>query len=135
MAIAADKTDVLVIKPSKKHKDVEERIIMNGKELKKVKKKKILGVIVDNELSFKEHVDGRTKSGFKALSGISHFGNEKFGCSQDTFIRLYKSLVLPVMEYGIVAAATASQYACKEFDKVQRKAMVSATGCVAKTAV
>ena len=131
MSIAADKTEIMVVKPSKDAVECKEDIFLQGQILKKVKVKKVLGVYMDNELSFKDHIDNKVKSGFKALSSIKHFGNDKFGCNQDIFLQLYRSLVLPTMEYGISPIATATEYASKEFSKVQRQALITATGCEA----
>ena len=53
-----------------------------------VKKRKILGVVVNDELRFRQHIQEKTKNAFKALSSITHFGNDKNGCSQRVFINL-----------------------------------------------
>ena len=50
---------------------------------------------------------------FKALKGIEHLVGRRNGYSQDTFIHLYKTLLLPVMDYGIAAISTATDLVCK----------------------
>ena len=50
------------------------------------------------------------------------------------FSRLYTALILPVMDYESSVVATADEYAEREFGKVQRKAMVTATGCMSSAA-
>ena len=134
----ARKTDVLVINTKTQlsmNQNMKQGLLnIDGKSLPQVKKKKVLGVIIDEDLNFKEHIDARVKSGHKALSSIGLFCGEKKGCSQEIFMNLYRSLVLPVLEYGTAAVATAFEYAEKELGKVQRKAMLMATGCMASTA-
>ena len=48
-------------------------------------------------------------------------------------MKLYKSLVLPVMNYGSAAFVTATDLAQKEFGKVHRSALLKTTGCMANT--
>ena len=72
----------------------------------------------------------RKNQAFKALKGIEHLVGSSNGCSQDTFIHLYKTLVLPVMDYGIAVISTATDLACKEFNQVQRSALLKATRCL-----
>ena len=50
-----------------------------------------------------------------ALRGIDRFVQGHRGGSQSTYMRLYKSLVLPIMEYGAAAIVGASSESCKEF--------------------
>ncbi|XP_053385699.1 uncharacterized protein LOC123536047 [Mercenaria mercenaria] len=134
MGIAAEKTEVMIIKPNERYDIGDERVMLKNETIKVVRQKKVLGIIIDDELSFYVHVDNRTRSGFKALRSISHFGNDKRGCDQEIFMRLYKTLVLPVMDYGMPVVASATDYAEKEFGKVQRKALLTATGCMSSTA-
>ena len=48
-------------------------------------------------------------------------------------MKLYNSLVLPVMNYGAAAFVTATDLAQKEFGKVQCSALLKATRCMANT--
>ena len=48
-------------------------------------------------------------------------------------MRLYKALVLPVMEFGSPVIVSSLSECCKEFGKVQRSAMIKASGCVNST--
>ena len=134
MGIAADKTESIVIKPHANFDTGGKKVHLKGIDLKTVKKKKMLGVVIDDELTFHQHISEKTKSGFKALNSITHFGHDRKGCSQEIFTRLYKALVLPVLDYGSPILAANIELAEKEFGKVQRKALLTATGCMASTA-
>ena len=46
------------------------------------------------------------------------------------YLRLYKALVLSVMEYGSPVTEGAIGESCKEFGKVHRSAMIKASGCL-----
>ena len=64
------------------------------------------------------------------LKGIEHSVSSSNGCSEDTFIHLYKTLVFLVMDYLIAAISTATDLASKEFSQVLRSALLKATGCL-----
>ena len=55
------------------------------------------------------------------------------GCKQTKYMKMYKALVLPILEYGSPVTVGAINECCKEFNKVQRSAMLVATGCVSST--
>ena len=59
MSIAPEKTDVLIFTPGgggEEIKDDEVDVKMGGMKLKRVKSKKILGLVVDDKLTFHEHI-------------------------------------------------------------------------------
>ena len=105
---------------------------MGGITLKRAKSKKILGIVVDDKLSFHEHIKQKTSAGFKALKGLDIFVNGVRGCSQSTYMKLY-SLVLAILDYGSPVTVEAIIECSKEFNKVQRSAILKATGCVSST--
>ena len=65
--MAADKTDIVVITPEVKEPTNMVDIKLGEEKLKVVKSKKVLGVVIDNQLNFHEHIQERVKAGFKAL--------------------------------------------------------------------
>ena len=110
-------------------------IKLGEEKLKVVKSKKVLGVVIDNQLNFHEHVQERerVKAGFSALKGLDSFIKGHKGCCQSVFIRLYNALVLPVMDYGASVAVTATSECVTEMGKVHRAAMLKASGCINST--
>ena len=48
-------------------------------------------------------------------------------------MRLYRSLVLPVIEYGAPVWVAAVTEGCNEFGKIQRSAVLKASGCLNST--
>ena len=133
MSVAADKTDVVVITPDGKEPTNMLDIKLGEEKLKVVKSKKVLGVVIDNQLDFHEHVQERVKAGFRALKCLDSFIKGHKGCCQSVFIRLYNALVLPVMDYGALVAVTATSECVTEMGKVHRAAMLKASGCINST--
>ena len=85
---------------------------------------------MDNKLSFKDHIQGETKSEFGVLRSLDTFVHGHRGGSQSVYSRLYRSLVLPVVENGDPVWVSAATEGCKEFREIQRSAMLKATGCL-----
>ena len=108
MSVAADKTDVVVITPDGKEPTDMIDIKLGEEKVKVVKSKKVLGVAIDNQLNFLEHVQERVKAGFRALKSLDSFIKGLKGYCQSVFIRLYNALVLPVMDCGASVAVTAT---------------------------
>ena len=55
------------------------------------------------------------------------------GCCQSVYVRLYNALVLPVMDFGVPVTVTAASECITEMGKVQRAAMLKASGCLNST--
>ena len=58
-------------------------IKLKGQPIQIVKKKKILGVIVDDELKFEDHIASRKLKVFKVFKGIDFLVKDNHGCSQE----------------------------------------------------
>ena len=136
MEISTVKTKAMIIMPANVDTPVCD-IKLKGESIEIVKEKKLLGITIDDQLRFEEHIANRKLKGFKAIKGIDFLIQDNdfliqdnHGCSQDTYMKLYKSLMLPAMDYGTAAFVTATDLAQKEFGKVQRSALLKATGCM-----
>ena len=88
-------------------------------KLKTTGKEKDLGVIIDDNLSFKDHVFQSTAKANK-IAGLIR---RTFSFLSDkTFVLLFKSLVRPLLEYGHTIWQPQDKYLCKEVEDVQRRA-------------
>ena len=80
---------------------------------------KDLGVIIDNKLSFNQHIESKLLKA-KQMLGIVR-STFKF-IDEDIFLRLYKSIIRPHLEYAdIVWSPTTKEYQDK-LEKFQRRA-------------
>ncbi|XP_045162028.2 uncharacterized protein LOC123526843 [Mercenaria mercenaria] len=136
MKVAPEKTSAMIF--CKNRDDIQSicediSIELDNKRVEIVRSKKILGITLDDKLSFQEHIAVKTKSGYEALRNIDVFINQNAGCTQSNYMRLYKSLVLPVIDYGAPIFITSNDSYYRQFNGVQRSAMLKATGCVSTT--
>ena len=80
---------------------------------------KDLGVIIDENLSFKEHVMQATSKANKIVGIIRRSFDY---LDNKTFVLLFKSLVRPIIEYGNVVWHPQFKYLQQEIEDVQRRA-------------
>ena len=88
----------MIFKPKRKKIDVSKDIVINGCKLNEVKHTKFLGVIIDSELSWKNHIDFVCSKIAKNI-GIMRKARSIF--SQDTLLSLYYSFIYPYISYCI----------------------------------
>ena len=78
-----------------------------------------LGVYVDNALSFKEHVIRSTAKVIKVVGIIRRTFDF---LTDDLLVRLYKSLMRPLLEYGHSVWQPQHKTLCSDVEDVQRRA-------------
>ena len=72
-----------------------------------VKQAKFLGIEIDNCLSFKNHFDSITNKATKRLNVLKVLAYN--GTEPKTLMKLYKSYIRPIIEYGSIAFISASK--------------------------
>ena len=87
--------------------------------LKTVTSTKDLGVIVDENLNFKEHTNTKINKAYSMLGIINR--NFKH-TDKDTFVNLYKTIVRSHLDYAISVWAPHSQKLIDDLERVQRRA-------------
>ena len=75
-------------------------LLLDGLQLEQVRHYKYLGVIVNDNLTWSDHIDSVTARsrrllGFLYRTFYSH-------CGKVAFVRLYRSLVLPILDYASI---------------------------------
>ena len=81
-------------------------IVLDNAPLKEVSHTKFLGVIVDNQLTWKLHIDNICKIISRNIGIIYRL---KFVLPQSTLLMLYSSLILPYLNYGLLVWGSTQQ--------------------------
>ncbi|KAI2734250.1 hypothetical protein DTO013E5_10079 [Penicillium roqueforti] len=92
---AAEKTELIHI-TRKRREQLQGQVVMNGKTAEPSSTAKLLGVVFDQELRWKEHVQQAIKRATKvsvALGGLRHLRPEQMR-------QLYQACVTPVIDYA-----------------------------------
>ena len=93
--------------------------------IENVTQEKDLGVIIDNELKFNEHIAQKVKKANQALGMIRNtFAN----LDRDIFLPLYKAFVRPHLEYASVVWTPQYKKDIISIENVQRRATKLVTG-------
>ena len=104
------------------------KLTLNGKQLEYTKQATFLGMIFDNKLTWKPHIDTLITKCRKDLNTLRLITGSTFGADKKTIIMLYKALILSKIDYGCQAYASASKTLLKKLDTIQATALRIATG-------
>ena len=83
-------------------------ITINNTNISIHNKAKFLGVTFDSSLSFKTHVNLTASKAKHRIMRLHTIYNQSYGPSPATMLRLYKTFVRPLFEYGHITTITAS---------------------------
>ncbi len=115
LTMNTQKTQFMVLSKRGRDKEVEKlQIKVNGEVLRKCDKVNFLGVIVDRQLSWKDHMEAVRR---KCLGGLAQLHKVKDALPTRLRKLLYQSLILPQLDYCAVIWAECSK---GDADKVQR---------------
>ena len=87
---------------------------------------KDLGITIDSDLNFKEHIYGKIKQAFSMLAIINR---NFFNMDKDTFKLLYKSLVRSHIEYGHSVWNPYRIGVISDLERVQKRATKMVKSC------
>ena len=82
---------------------------------------KFLGVHFDKRLNFTEHIKQKQTTSRGRAIQLQRLHSQKFGPSNKTMIRLFKTLVRPIIDYGHVALITAKPRSMTKLEVIQTK--------------
>ena len=89
---------------------------------------KFLGIVLDSRLTMTKHVQHIKTKCARRLNLFRCIAGTDFGADRKTLLYLYKSLILPIIEYGAVVYAGASDNTLKKLDTIQNSFIRIATG-------
>ena len=95
------------------------RYKVGGEEIEHTFEEKDLGVVVDSELAFSEHITEKVK---KANSIVGIIRRSFSSLQKDTFVKLYSAFVRPHLEYGQVIWSPHMRKYVKLIEDVQVRA-------------
>ena len=124
MIINASKTEFIAF--GQQHEDVT--IEVNGALLPQVQYKKVLGVILEENMSFNRHVEDVVARGHRALAALAPIMSDNGGAPAELGSFLYRTCVRPILENSFTVWCTIGRPAYVKLEGVQRAALAAATG-------
>ena len=89
---------MLTRRKRKERKDLE--VYLNNKQLRQVKTMKYLGIIIDNKLTFREHITHVKEKCRKIIFALSNSAKPNWGLNHKALKTLYTGGIQPLLLYG-----------------------------------
>ena len=109
---------------------VDITVHLNGSKITQVETQKVLGIIIDENLRFKAHIDHSAARATSALNKIALLSTSLGGAPSEVLLLLYKACVLPLLEYGYPVWCTGD---IKPLETVQQAALTRILGAMEHT--
>ena len=127
LTLSYNKTEYMIIGSRQKILNIqEEPLISIGNEtIKKISKCKTLGVIIDDKLLWKDHINeisAKVSKGFGIMRRIKTF------VTQSVMQSIYNSLILPYFDYCNMVWENTAKYNLQKIQKMQNRAARILTG-------
>ena len=98
-------------------------LTLDNKKLKIVTEKKFLGVWFDWRMTWETHIQTVKNDCTRALRLLKTIAFSKYKTDTKMLIRIYKTMILPKIEYGSLAYGTASITKLKKLDPIHHQAL------------
>ena len=126
LSVNAKKTHFMLLGTRQRNTNEDDNIFieLNNKKLQRVNTTKFLGVIVDENLSWKNHIEGVTKTISRNIGVINKL---KYSVPKRVLYTLYCTLVLPYVNYNILVWGNTCHSYLDKILKLQKWAVRSIT--------
>ena len=117
------------------NKIAQRQFVIDGSTLKWEKQVKFLGMIFDENLTWKAHIDyvvGRCKQRLNLMRCIS--GNS-WGANKTSLLHIYRATIRSIIDYGSAAYNSAHPYVKSKLDQIQAQALRIACGAMRCTSI
>ena len=120
-----------VIFSKKKKTQTHPIISLNNIQVEKVPYQKHLGILLDEKLNFKQHVDSAI---LKMNKGISVIKKLRHSLPRKSLLTIYKAFLQPLIDYGdIIYDQPKSESFLDKMESVQYKAALAIAGAIQGT--
>ena len=126
MKLNGAKTKDMIFSFMKKEPEFEP-IVIDGRELERVKEETILGLTIQDDLKWNSHVEKIIKKANKRLFLLTLL--KRSGVDQNDLVEMYTSITRPILEYASpVFHAALPKYLQRDIESVQKRALVTIGG-------
>ena len=117
-----------VLFSKKKSPESHPTISLNNIPVQKLSYQKHLGLILDEKLNFKQHIDSAIS---KINKGIPVIKKLRYNLPRKSLIMIYKAFLRPLIDYGdIIYDQPQNEYFCEKLESVQYKFALAITGAI-----
>ena len=121
--LSPSKSKLIIFSRIKKFKQTKLTLNINNQIIKKEESIKFLGMILDSNLTFNEHINYIIDRCTKRLNLMRNLCGTRWGATLDTLLVIYKTLVRSVIEYGDIVYYNISKTNSNKLNSLQYKAL------------
>ena len=103
-------------------------LFLSGTKINFVDKYKFLGVTFDKKLKWTHHIKEVKAKATRNLNIIKILSHSRFGSDRKTLLKIHKTMVLPILDYGNLVYATANKNTLSTINTVHNTGVRLATG-------
>ena len=118
LSVNASTTNFMIIGTSKPENSI--KVILDNVEVSRVNKTKFLGVLIDKNLTWRDHIDAISKTMSRNV-GIND--KPKYFVPKRILLSLYYTLVMPYLNYGILTWENSCKTYLNKLLKLQKRAV------------
>lgn len=134
ITVNPDKTNFCIFSTDRKNRgNFNLTINLFGSVIQRTKYPTYLGITLDDELRFSQHLEQISNRALKRLNILKRLCGASWGSRPATLLNAYTSLVRPVLEYAAPIWAPASSSSKGKIDTVQYRASKIIIGAVSST--
>ena len=121
MKLNGEKSNLIFISRTRDNDNQNHALHLFNDVIRPVSSAKFLGVEIDNLLSFKKHFDSISDRATRRLSVLKVLAYH--GTKPDTLMKLYKTYIRPIIEYGSISFISAPKMQLDRLQKIQNEAI------------
>ena len=99
------------------------KVTMGTDNIEVVNKTKFLGMFWDPELSWTHHIKYTIEKSTNRINLLRYLSGSKWGADRYTLLKLYRSLILSILDYGCEVYNSASNHLLSKLEKVQNNCL------------
>jgi hypothetical protein len=100
-------------------KNIDIRVFDGNNQLQRVYSTKILGITIDNNMNFRQHLENTCD---KIATRLSYLSRVRYFLNLETLNKVFKTLILPLFDYGNVVWGHTYETHLEKLVKMQKKA-------------
>ena len=128
--LSPSKSKCLIFTKNKKFRRIQNTLKLYDKNIAYDKTIKFLGIILDINLNFNEHIEYINQRCQKRLNLLKNLRGTHWGANLKTLLTIYKTLIKPVIDYGCIIYYNTSKQNLNKLDSIQYQCLKLATSAM-----
>ena len=133
--ISPAKSATLIFSHERLHVSPHTPLHLNGEIIPQVRSFKYLGLTLDRRLTFNAHIDDLKKRCSRRINILKCITGREWGADRRTLLRLYTSLIRPILDYNAFLLGDISQTLTLKLEAIQNVALRTISGGLSSTPI